>query len=344
MMEGEDVSLLANDAGYLTDGDLDTLVAYSDTNHKHLAEDVEYDTTATHIPDKDVQGALDYAMSHLYWEKGGGGDYINPTTLNDNTTGVGHVFRIYDENNGVDFFPGLIDEVNVAYISSFHMKVLFGVRIWAQDYETGILAFNDGKKGMPAIVGMNGDPSGMLGITPGDSAMGVAGVNVGPRSSGVVGLNDYISTSLDSASTGVFGYNSVNTVYGCGVAAKNAARRGYALFVVDYAKTDSSYAGLFNGRVGIDGDANVADEMTIGAKLNIATGTNATCGTGTLGTGGTVSINTNQVTANSLIFITPTANPGGQFYISSRTVGTSFTVASTDPDDDGVTFSWLLIN
>lgn len=82
-----------------------------------------------------------------------------------------------------------------------------------------------------------------------------------------------------------------------------------------------------------------------GAKLNIATGSNASVGTGTL-SGGTVTVSTTAVTSSSLIFLqdtaTTTANVG-TLTVSAKSAGTSFTVTSVNPLDSS-TFSWLIIN
>ncbi|MBN2542740.1 hypothetical protein JXI42_07710, partial [bacterium] len=60
MMEGENVSLLANDAGYLTDVDWDTIGAYSDTFHGHSFLDISGSATDAQIPN-DI--SIDYSDS-----------------------------------------------------------------------------------------------------------------------------------------------------------------------------------------------------------------------------------------------------------------------------------------
>lgn len=82
-----------------------------------------------------------------------------------------------------------------------------------------------------------------------------------------------------------------------------------------------------------------------GAKLNIATGSNASVGTGTL-SGGTATISTTAVTSSSLIFLQDTAGTitnVGTLTVSSKIAGTSFTVTSTLALDTS-TFNWHIIN
>jgi hypothetical protein len=91
--------------------------------------------------------------------------------------------------------------------------------------------------------------------------------------------------------------------------------------------------------VQVVGDLNLT---TAGNKIKIATGSNASVGTGTL-VSGTVTINTTDVTASSLIFITATSAPSGHIYVASKVAGTSFTVTSTG-GSDGASFNWFIIN
>ncbi len=81
---------------------------------------------------------------------------------------------------------------------------------------------------------------------------------------------------------------------------------------------------------------------TIGNKILIKEGTNASMGIATLG-GGTVTVNNTLVTANSRIFVT-TQTPGGTVgyaYISARTAGTSFTITSTSALDTSIVAWWI---
>jgi len=82
----------------------------------------------------------------------------------------------------------------------------------------------------------------------------------------------------------------------------------------------------------------------VGAGFYIKEGTNATMGQGTL-SGGTLVVSTTKVTANSRIFLTcegGTVTNLGTLYISARSVGTSFTVSSSNVLDVS-TFSWVIL-
>lgn len=82
---------------------------------------------------------------------------------------------------------------------------------------------------------------------------------------------------------------------------------------------------------------------SIAGKLSVTTGTNKSAGTGTLASG-TATISTNNVTANSLIFIQYTSCSNcGSTYISAKTASTSFVVTSTN-GADASTFNWWIIN
>lgn len=81
---------------------------------------------------------------------------------------------------------------------------------------------------------------------------------------------------------------------------------------------------------------------TVGNKLNITTGTNASAGTGTLAAG-TATISTTAVTSSSLIFLTDTSGSTGQLSVGTKTAGTSFVVNSSLITDTS-TFNWWIIN
>lgn len=92
--------------------------------------------------------------------------------------------------------------------------------------------------------------------------------------------------------------------------------------------------------------ANGSLNLSLGAKIEVTTGTNASVGTATL-SGGTVTVSTTAVTANSIIFLT-TQSPGtvadlGEHYIGTITAGTSFVITSTNASDNS-TVGWLIIN
>jgi hypothetical protein len=81
----------------------------------------------------------------------------------------------------------------------------------------------------------------------------------------------------------------------------------------------------------------------VGKGYYVKEGSNATMGTGTL-SGGTLVVNTTKVTANSRIFLTDqggTITNLGSLYISARSVGTSFTVSSTNVLDAS-DFAWII--
>jgi hypothetical protein len=108
----------------------------------------------------------------------------------------------------------------------------------------------------------------------------------------------------------------------------------------------TAYAITTSGTVTFTGTTNLNNGATIPLtkKLTITTGTNASAGTGTL-SGGTVTISTSVVTANSLIFLTDTANGAnlGILSVGTKSAGASFVVNSSNVLDAG-TFNWLVIN
>lgn len=102
--------------------------------------------------------------------------------------------------------------------------------------------------------------------------------------------------------------------------------------------TDSSF--IYNDAVTVNGNFTLG---TVGNKVNIATGSNASAGTGTFTTG-SASIGTAAVTNSSLIFIQYTnCNNCGTTYIGTVTAGVDFIVNSTN-DSDASTFNWWIIN
>ncbi len=83
-----------------------------------------------------------------------------------------------------------------------------------------------------------------------------------------------------------------------------------------------------------------------GGLIQVKEGSNASMGTGILTLGATT-INTTVVTANSRIFLSDEgggilANIGA-LYISSKTAGSNFTVASSNATDSS-TFAWVIFN
>lgn len=104
---------------------------------------------------------------------------------------------------------------------------------------------------------------------------------------------------------------------------------------------------VFQNGVQVDtiSGSNTLTNKTIGDKIRITTGSNASAGTGTL-TAGTVTISTTAVTASSLIFLQDTASSitnVGTLTVSSKTAGSGFVVTSTLALDTS-TFNWLIIN
>lgn len=79
-------------------------------------------------------------------------------------------------------------------------------------------------------------------------------------------------------------------------------------------------------------------------SLSIVEGTNATMGVATL-TAGTATVNTNQVRANSRIFLTRQVSGGtvGDPGVTARVAGTSFTITSSSGTDSSQV-AWLIVN
>jgi len=90
----------------------------------------------------------------------------------------------------------------------------------------------------------------------------------------------------------------------------------------------------FNGDVGI---------TTAGAKLMIQTGSNCSAGQSTL-SGGTLTVNTTAVATGDMIFLQRVSGTAAEFGFWTYTIsnGVSFTVTSTDAQDDSV-FNWWII-
>lgn len=82
---------------------------------------------------------------------------------------------------------------------------------------------------------------------------------------------------------------------------------------------------------------------TAGGGLNIREGSNARLGVATL-VAGTVTVNTNQISANSRVFLTAqnTGGTPGALRISARVAGTSFTITSTSGTDTSQV-AWMIV-
>ncbi|HEY8928585.1 MAG TPA: hypothetical protein VIM55_05320 [Mucilaginibacter sp.] len=82
---------------------------------------------------------------------------------------------------------------------------------------------------------------------------------------------------------------------------------------------------------------------TIGDKLRVATGTNASVGSATL-VAGTVTVNTTSVSAGSIIFFTRTVAGGAAGTLSYTIIaGTSFTINSSSSTDTSI-IGYIIIN
>ena len=93
-------------------------------------------------------------------------------------------------------------------------------------------------------------------------------------------------------------------------------------------------------RIENDGDVGI---ITPGAKLMIQTGSNCSAGQSTL-SDGTLTVNTTAVATGDMIFIQRVSGTAAEFgfWTYDITTGTSFTVTSTDAQDDSV-FNWWII-
>jgi len=94
-------------------------------------------------------------------------------------------------------------------------------------------------------------------------------------------------------------------------------------------------------------DANgfrISGGLLVQGKINVSTGTNKTAGKSTMVLG-TVTVNTTQVTASSIILLTPqeTGTLAGTVRVSARVNGTSFTITSSNLTDTAEV-GWLIIN
>lgn len=117
----------------------------------------------------------------------------------------------------------------------------------------------------------------------------------------------------------------------------------YGIYIEDVAGGDVNYAiysatsapALFSGDMKLN---------TAGNGFYIKEGSNATMGNSTL-VGGTVTVNTTKVTANSRIFLQidgGTMTNAGFLRVSARSVGTSFTITSSNASDTSKV-DWLII-
>jgi len=93
----------------------------------------------------------------------------------------------------------------------------------------------------------------------------------------------------------------------------------------------------------ITGDLTLA---TVGGKINIATGTNASVGTSGAMIAGSVVVPTTAITANSLVFFTTnvlgTVTAPQAYRVSARTPGVSFTIQSQSVTDTSTVNYWII--
>jgi len=131
---------------------------------------------------------------------------------------------------------------------------------------------------------------------------------------------------------------ATNSVPGALTAADHTTYSGYAATIATLAPLASP---VFTGNVNVStGNLLIS---TLGKGLQVKTGTNSKIGTVTL-VGGTATVANTSVTANSLIFLTEQTTGGtvGFTRISAKTVGTSFTITSSNPLDTSVV-AWMIV-
>jgi hypothetical protein len=85
---------------------------------------------------------------------------------------------------------------------------------------------------------------------------------------------------------------------------------------------------------------------TVGNKIKIATGSNASAGTVTLSGGATTTVSTTAVTATSIILLTTQSVEGtaGFLVVSAKSTGVSFTITSSTGVADTSVVGWIIIN
>lgn len=104
-------------------------------------------------------------------------------------------------------------------------------------------------------------------------------------------------------------------------------------------KTDNTTGDIrFKQQAYFDGDA-VID--VAGSGLQIKEGSNARMGSATLASG-TATVNNTSITANTRIFLTAEGSVAAALRVSARSVGTSFTITSSNGSDTNVVH-WLLV-
>ena len=102
----------------------------------------------------------------------------------------------------------------------------------------------------------------------------------------------------------------------------------------------------FVNAVTFPGSAATTTSLTVGTKLHVATGANASIGTATL-VAGTVTVATTAIAAGSKVFLSYNTLGGAQGIINapvgSYTAGVSFVINSNNPADTS-TINWWIIN
>lgn len=131
---------------------------------------------------------------------------------------------------------------------------------------------------------------------------------------------------------------ATNSVPGVLSAADHTTYSGYAATIALKAPLASP---VFTGDVNTQtGNLLIS---TLGKGVQIKTGVNSKAGTAVL-VGGTKVVSNTSITANSLILLTSQVDGGvvGQLRVSSKTVGTSFTITSSSSSDTS-TVGWVIV-
>lgn len=173
-----------------------------------------------------------------------------------------------------------------------------------------------------------------------------------PSGNGRVNIYDaqFIANDTGTANGVLASYTdysaTLTTVSGIYAAFEATKSTGYSLYASGGALFYNQGRALFGTGTDDGNQVQISGNLKLenaGNKILIATGTNSIQNTGTL-SGGTVTISNTSVTASSHITLTPTSNSNlGQWYISSRVAGTSFTVTSTNASDAS-SFTYLIVN
>jgi hypothetical protein len=143
--------------------------------------------------------------------------------------------------------------------------------------------------------------------------------------------NNAIGVNIKSPSMGAS--STITNAYGLYVSAQAASGITTAYGIYQAGSSDTNYFAGPTTHVGV---------VTVGT-LKVTSGSNTKIGSGTL-VGGTVTIGNTSVTANSKIFVTPTASSAtsGVLAVTTKTAGTSFAVKSSNASDTS-TFDYFIV-